>query len=411
MGSIHEYSTVHGGRYLVRYKKPDGVHAGRRGFLSRVDASAYLAFIEASIARGRYVDPMSARVTVAELAPAWLAFQAAVLKPSSAHSLHSAWRVHVAPRWANLRLADITHGRVRAWITDLAGSHGASTVIRAHGVLAGMLDVAVRDRRLLENPARGIRLPRKTPARRAYLTHAQVSRPAGHARHPGLVYLLAYTGLRWGEATALRVGDVDPDRRRVHVQENAVSVNGTIHVGSPKTHRTRSVAYPGFVAPFVDRAIAGRDPGALLFGNGSEHLALPNSQDGWFAAAVRRAQTDEPGFPRVTPHDLRHTAAGLAIRAGANVKAVQRMLGHASAVMTLDTTGTCSTTTSTTSPAPCTTPSPLRSASEYEPDAGGATAPPCGGLLRWVFSIFPKRRSAPQKVALIRDFGGGDGGI
>ncbi|MGZ5370046.1 MAG: site-specific integrase, partial [Aeromicrobium sp.] len=53
---------------------------------------------------------------------------------------------------------------------------------------------------------------------------------------------------------------------------------------------------------------------------------------GWFAGAVRRAQ-----IPRVTPHDLRHTAASLAISAGANVKAVQRMLGHKSAAMTLDT--------------------------------------------------------------------------
>ena len=44
-----------------------------------------------------------------------------------------------------------------------------------------------------------------------------------------------------------------------------------------------------------------------------------------------------PIMPRVTPHDLRHTAASLAISAGANVKAVQRMLGHASAAMTLDT--------------------------------------------------------------------------
>jgi integrase len=43
-----------------------------------------------------------------------------------------------------------------------------------------------------------------------------------------------------------------------------------------------------------------------------------------------------PGFPIITPHDLRHTAASLAVSAGANVKAVQRMLGHASAAMTLD---------------------------------------------------------------------------
>ncbi len=42
------------------------------------------------------------------------------------------------------------------------------------------------------------------------------------------------------------------------------------------------------------------------------------------------------GVPRVTAHDLRHTAASLAVSAGANVKAVQRMLGHASAAMTLD---------------------------------------------------------------------------
>ncbi|MGA8547681.1 MAG: tyrosine-type recombinase/integrase [Mycobacterium sp.] len=43
-----------------------------------------------------------------------------------------------------------------------------------------------------------------------------------------------------------------------------------------------------------------------------------------------------PTFPRITAHDLRHTAASLAIGAGANVEVVQRMLGHASAAMTLD---------------------------------------------------------------------------
>ena len=81
-------------------------------------------------------------------------------------------------------------------------------------------------------------------------------------------------------------------------------------------------------------------------------MRRPKSTTGWFNAAVTRAQasTDQaiadalaagrqppPPFPRVTPHDLRHTAASLAISAGAHVKAVQRMLGHASAVMTLDT--------------------------------------------------------------------------
>jgi integrase len=51
---------------------------------------------------------------------------------------------------------------------------------------------------------------------------------------------------------------------------------------------------------------------------------------------VQKCQTDDDTFPSITPHDLRHTAASLAVSAGANVKAVQRMLGHAKASMTLD---------------------------------------------------------------------------
>ncbi|PZE24541.1 tyrosine-type recombinase/integrase [Curtobacterium sp. MCBD17_028] len=52
---------------------------------------------------------------------------------------------------------------------------------------------------------------------------------------------------------------------------------------------------------------------------------------------MKRAMDDDPTFRRVTPHGLRHSAASLAISAGVNVKVVQRMLGHKSAKVTLDT--------------------------------------------------------------------------
>jgi len=55
-----------------------------------------------------------------------------------------------------------------------------------------------------------------------------------------------------------------------------------------------------------------------------------------FDAAVEKLQENYPELPKITPHSLRHTAASLAISAGATVLAVQRMLGHASAAMTLD---------------------------------------------------------------------------
>ena len=66
------------------------------------------------------------------------------------------------------------------------------------------------------------------------------------------------------------------------------------------------------------------------------HLGPPTAKS-WLSGAVQRCQAADPAFPRVTAHALRHTAASLAISAGANVKVVQRMLGHASAAMTLDT--------------------------------------------------------------------------
>lgn len=121
------------------------------------------------------------------------------------------------------------------------------------------------------------------------------------------------------------------------VEENAVLVGGVVHVGTPKTHEARSVPYPAFLSFSLAKLCEGKRREDLLLGDGVTHMRLPNSVRGWFAFAVKRVRDVDEEFPRVTPHDHRHTAASLAISAGANVKAVQRVLGHASASMTLDT--------------------------------------------------------------------------
>ena len=97
---------------------------------------------------------------------------------------------------------------------------GATTVIRAYGVLAAVLDTAVRDRRLLSNPARGVKLPRKTRSEHRYLSHAEVMRLASSSGSLStLVYVLAYTGMRWGEAIGLRVRDIDMQRHRIKISQ------------------------------------------------------------------------------------------------------------------------------------------------------------------------------------------------
>lgn len=145
--------------------------------------------------------------------------------------------------------------------------------------------------------------------------------------------VLAYCGLRWSELAALKVICVDLLRRRLHIAEAVTEVNGgRVAWGTPKSHERRSVPLPRFLAEHLAEHLAGKAPDDLVFtAPGGGVLRNRNARRGWFDPAAEAI-----GEPGLRPHELRHTAASLAVSAGANVKAVQRMLGHASAAMTLD---------------------------------------------------------------------------
>ncbi|MFT4051117.1 MAG: tyrosine-type recombinase/integrase [Microbacterium sp.] len=338
MGSVYAYTTAAGEkRYRIVYRRPDHSQTSERGFTRKRDAEQRLAEVEVSKGRGEYVNPADAAVTIGTLGAAWLKAKEQALKPSTYRTLDAAWRVHVRPRWGTVAVGQVRHSDVRDWVASLSADRSATVVLRAYGILAGILDVAVRDRRIATNRARDLdNLPRKKGKDRVYLTHEQVAALAGASgKHSTLILTAAYTGLRWGELAGLRVQDVDADRRRLQVAQNAVRVGSIVHVGTPKTHEQRSVPVPRFLVPLIVAECEGKTPSQLVFGDGTTHLLRPqagSTSRSWFKNA-----TEAAGVAKMSPHDLRHTAASLAISAGANVKAVQRMLGHASAAMTLDT--------------------------------------------------------------------------
>jgi integrase len=238
--------------------------------------------------------------------------------------------------WGARAVSSLRRTEIKAWVAKLSETRSPTTVSRCLGVLSGILHDAAEDKRISTNPAQGVKVARKTSAPRAYLTHSQVEKLAAESKYPDFVRFLAYTGLRWGEATGLRVRHIDQSGRRALIEEKAVSVNGQIIVGTPKTHEKRSVVYPAFLGPAVEAACRDKKRDALLWGDRVKYVRPGNAIDGWFSAARKLAQVQHPEFPTLTPHDLRHTAASLAISAGANIKVLQRMLGHASAAMTLD---------------------------------------------------------------------------
>lgn len=146
------------------------------------------------------------------------------------------------------------------------------------------------------------------------------------------VHLVAYTGLRFGEAAGLRVGGLDLDRGRLRVDTSLVEVLGQLEETTPNSHRTRTVPVPRFLREQLAALASGRDPPDRLFTTkNGRSLRNSNFRHQVSDPAVRRA-----GLAPLTPHDLRDTGASLAVASGAAVKAVQRMLGHASAALTLD---------------------------------------------------------------------------
>lgn len=259
--SISTYRTGSGElRYRVRYRKPDGTQTDRRGFKRKKDAQLWEAdHVTVAIAKGSYVDPASAKSTIGDLWPAWIAKKKVNAKPSYLDDLEGSWRKYVATYWANISIGKVSRAGVQQWVGDM--THGrvdgkaksASVVLRAYGILAGILDDAVADNLIPHNPARGVSLPRKPRRTRHTYLNARQLFALADACGPYRVFVLTLglTGLRWGEATGLTIRDVDLDRRRFDINKSATEVCRRIVVGTPKTHELRTVMFPAMLGPLL----------------------------------------------------------------------------------------------------------------------------------------------------------------
>lgn len=349
MATISKYETTSGAtRYRVRYRTPDRRQTDKRGFKTKRDAEAFANQLEVDKRRGAYVAPAAGRVKLGEYAQAWLDTKHD-LKPSTRDRYQRVLDTHIAKK-KDVALGDISRAWVRDWVADLSQRMAATTVHKVVGTLRQVLAMAVDDNRLVANPCEGVALPSTTTVEeQRFLTLEQLHRLADAAGdYRSLVYVLGTCGLRFGEATELRWRDLDLQKLQIRVARSVVLVDGVFEVGPPKNGKPRTVGLPAYVADIL-RSAQG-EPDALVFpdSNGG-YLRGNNVRRRWWAQAVAEAQlypetvTDAAGDETVVYsfkiHELRHTAASLAIQAGAHIKSLQNMLGHASASLTLDRYG------------------------------------------------------------------------
>jgi integrase len=337
-GWIEDRHGRTGRRWRARYRGPDG-SIRSRSFDRKVDADRWLVARLGSIDRGDWIAPEAGDIPLAEAATAWLA--GLDIKPKTRAGYESLLRSRVLPAFGDLPVNRISPAMVREWIAEMSAEGlSASRIKQAKQVLSAPLKLAVDDGILTRDPTSAVKVPTVRRREQRFLTAEQVTALAAAAENAQtgtglIVETLAWVGMRWGELVALRRHRVHLLRRRIEIAESATELGSGLSWGTPKTHERRLVTMPAFLAERLAAHLGTIADDGLVFTapKGGPLRSSPFRQTVWKPAV------EEADLEQLRIHDLRGTAASLMISTGANIKAVQRQLGHASAAMTLDLYG------------------------------------------------------------------------
>jgi integrase len=244
--------------------------------------------------------------------------------------------VHAAA-WKHIEhLADIPAGRIRSTqVTDAIAAIAGIAMRSKVRYLLTTLGAPVANERKPNTRAKKMQ---RAPKPLRTITADELARLEAEMpdRYKALVEVMAYQGLRPGEAVSLRVGDLDPMRRTLKI-ERSIS-------GFTKTGLARTLTLPKPIAEMLVEHIArfcshSEQTSPMFTTESGGAIASKFAYDAWsrrhFAPAVERAGITT----KISPNDLRHYAVKFAIGQGADVFAVQKMLGHAKPSITLDIYG------------------------------------------------------------------------
>lgn len=224
---------------------------------------------------------------------------------------------------------------VREWRAELlADGISVSAAAKAYRLLRAVLMTATEDRIIPRNPCRIRGAGDEKAAERPVLTVAQVldlAELVKDRRFRALVLLVTFASLRWGEAIALRRGDIDLDARTVSIRRQYIELSDQLILGPPKSRAgTRTVGIPKTIIPALrehfDAYVGSQETDLVFTGARGGVLRRGNFRRGaGWAAAVSKA-----GAPGLHFHDLRHTGNMLAAP-GASLADLKARMGHDSA--------------------------------------------------------------------------------
>jgi integrase len=333
-------------------------HEGRRrqkwhgGFRTRREAEAARAKLVTDLNTGSYVLP--GRMTLGEwVRHSWLPMTEQRVKPTTFYSYKRNLELHVVPVLGSKLLQQLTPPMLNRLYAGLAtGSESrkplsAKTISYIHATVHKVLADAVDTGLLGRNVAAGAMPPR--PSRRAagwinawepedlarFLEFVQDTRLAPIWR------LSAMTGMRRGEVLGLRWQDLDLDRARLSVRQALVAVGYEVIHSTPKSHNARVIDLDAETVAQLRAHRERQEQEKAEWGDDyQDHDLVVAKENGepihphTFSQSFERL-IEKANLRTIRLHDLRHTHATLALKAGVPVKVISERLGHESPAFTL----------------------------------------------------------------------------
>ena len=286
---------------------------------------------EAAVGQNRF-DPRAGRIPLSKIWDQYVGLKKPALSAKTWSGYQQAWKLRINPAFGTTPVGEIKRDAIAAWVNDLAvGPWAKKSTLR---LLRSILAIAVEDGRIRANPAGSVSAPPIPPRdRHRYLTAGQVEALAAACGDQGdVVQILAYTGLRWSELVALRVMDVDLNRGRIHVWRSAPEVEGVIIIGTVKTKTSkRTVPIPAKAAAALKARIDGRPLDAPAVASPEGAMLRANN---WRRHTHWKKALKDLKLAPLKIHDLRHTYASLARSGGADLRWLQKTMGHSSVTVT-----------------------------------------------------------------------------
>lgn len=333
MAWIEKRPRRHHTAYKVYWRDPSG-KVRTRTFTASADARRFARDVEGRKDRGDYVDPKAGEITLVDMLAHYLA--TADLRATTRAKYATLGRLYLTDGIGERPLRTITKGDVRTFYAGLRdASKGTATIEAVARLLHRILEVAVDEDRIGRNPARGVRVAPSERREARFLTETEVAQIANEVpeRYRALVWTLALAGLRIGEASALRVRNVNDSH--IRVSESSAEVAGRKITTSPKSGKARTVDIPPELRKMLREHIHAYsnafDPEALVFTGPDGGQIRQNA----FRKRIFQPAAERVGIePVPTVHDLRHTAASFMARSGFTLLEAAGQLGHGATAMT-----------------------------------------------------------------------------